>query len=241
MELEDLIEACQRAVGVTVDGNPGPDTWTAIYTRLLGHPPVQPPPADYTLLADGNHNDPWPPPDDMPAFIHKATEGCFFPDPDGIARRAEFKARGGKWGWYHFTSGEDPTDQANYFLRYIAQAGHQPDDLICLDFEESSRNGDSNMTPSGAEQWIQVVEAKLGCKVCVYGSDLLTGALQENADIFAGQPLWPAWYHTAAPVLPAGRNWAIWQYTSNGTPYSDMDRYAGTEAQLRAAWPNIRS
>jgi hypothetical protein len=102
---------------------------------------------------------------------------AFSNDPDGIARRAEFKARGGKWGWYHFTSVQDATDQAHHFLDYVAQAGHQPDDLICLDLKESSRNGDSNMTPDGATQWIQVVEAKLGCKVRIDGSDLLTGAL----------------------------------------------------------------
>lgn len=234
-----MIKACQRAVGVTPDGEPGPDTWTALYTRLLGHAPEPTPEPAYTLLADGNHNDPWPPPSDLPAFIHKATEGCFFRDPYGIDRRKEFKARGGKWGWYHFTSGENPTDQANHFLGYIEQAGAESDDLICLDFEESSRNGDSNMTAEGAAEWIRVVEAKLGCKVCIYGSDLLTGALQENADAFAGRPLWPAWYHSAPPVLPAGRKFAIWQFTANGTPYDDMDRYAGSLDQMRAAWPNL--
>jgi hypothetical protein len=32
----NLIKACQRAVGVKVDGKPGPQTWNAIHKRLTG-------------------------------------------------------------------------------------------------------------------------------------------------------------------------------------------------------------
>jgi len=201
--LDALIKACQTKAGVTADGDAGQNTWTAVYTKLFGHAPA---PSVYTELADGNHNDPWPPPAGFPAFIHKATEGTFFSDSKGVARRDQFKATGGKWGWYHFTSGENATAQANHFLSYLAAAGYNADELVCLDFENSSRSGDRNMTPSEAETWIQVVEARLNCKVCVYGSNLLTDALQDQPPAFAGQPLWPAKYSKFPPVLPAGRS-----------------------------------
>lgn len=35
MDLSQLIKECQDAVGVTVDGKPGPQTWAAIHARLL--------------------------------------------------------------------------------------------------------------------------------------------------------------------------------------------------------------
>ena len=229
MELRDLIIACQTRVGATPDGNPSPDTWQRIYDRLAETTST---PA-YVVFADGNHNDPWPPPADIPAFTHKATEGTYFRDSLGGNRRIDFKGKGGKWGWYHFTSGENVTDQANAFLAFIDNVGYQADDLICLDFEESNRTGDCNITTSEAELWIQIVEAKLGCKVCIYGSDLLTGALRADPNAFSGHPLWPAWYHPSPPVLPSNRKWAIWQFTSNGKPYSDMDRYPGSESDLR--------
>ena len=31
METTDMIRAVQKALGVTIDGNAGPQTWTAIY------------------------------------------------------------------------------------------------------------------------------------------------------------------------------------------------------------------
>lgn len=46
MRIEEMIEAVQRALGVTVDGRAGPETWGAIYAELVkkrvdGKPPQQ--------------------------------------------------------------------------------------------------------------------------------------------------------------------------------------------------------
>jgi peptidoglycan LD-endopeptidase CwlK len=41
MTLTDMIRAVQQALGVEVDGNAGPQTWTAIYNKIC--PNVQPP------------------------------------------------------------------------------------------------------------------------------------------------------------------------------------------------------
>lgn len=185
----------------------------------------------YAEFPDGNHNDPWPPPAGTVAFIHKATQGVHFIDPAGVSRRLQAKP-GILWGWYHFTSGEDPEQQAANFLDHVS--GRCDGDLIVLDFEHSTSGRD--MTPTEAETWIQIVEKVLGCKVVVYGSDLLHNALIDGH--FANQPLWPARYG-ALPSLPGGRKWALWQFTEDGRPYSDMNRFAGTADDLRAVWPNL--
>jgi lysozyme len=227
-----VIEQIQAILGVTVDGVWGPVSNGALQA-LLNAPasqPVQPSPS-YILIADGNHNDPWPPSASIPAFIHKVSEGTFFTDPACATRMGGYT---GKRGFYHFSSGDDPVAQANYFLTALAKVGYQSSDLICLDFEDSSRSDDSNMTTAGAETWIAQVEAALGCTVCVYGSDLLSSALSAGA--FASQPLWPASYNANPPSLPGGRNWAIWQYTAAGSPYDDMDKLTPTAF---AAWPTL--
>ncbi len=40
MTLDATIRAVQAKVGVTVDGNPGPQTWNAIYRSIVGEPPI---------------------------------------------------------------------------------------------------------------------------------------------------------------------------------------------------------
>ena len=42
MTLDATIRAVQAKVGVTVDGNPGPQTWAAIYRQIVGEPPQTP-------------------------------------------------------------------------------------------------------------------------------------------------------------------------------------------------------
>lgn len=49
MTLDATIRAVQAKLGVTTDGNPGPQTWNAIYRSIVGEPPVSSGPA---TLAD---------------------------------------------------------------------------------------------------------------------------------------------------------------------------------------------
>jgi peptidoglycan hydrolase-like protein with peptidoglycan-binding domain len=35
MKIEEMISAVQQNLGVTVDGRPGPETWDALYKRLV--------------------------------------------------------------------------------------------------------------------------------------------------------------------------------------------------------------
>jgi peptidoglycan L-alanyl-D-glutamate endopeptidase CwlK len=46
MNMEELIRAVQKALGIGVDGKAGPETWKAIYARITGKPaPADPPTA----------------------------------------------------------------------------------------------------------------------------------------------------------------------------------------------------
>ena len=49
MTLDTTIRAVQAKIGVSVDGNPGPQTWTAIYRQIVGEPPQT---TDTPTLAD---------------------------------------------------------------------------------------------------------------------------------------------------------------------------------------------
>jgi len=49
MTLDATIRAVQAKIGVTVDGNPGPQTWTAIHRAIVGE---QPAPTGTKTLAD---------------------------------------------------------------------------------------------------------------------------------------------------------------------------------------------
>jgi len=40
MTLDATIRAVQAKLGVTIDGNPGPQTWTAIHRSIIGEPPA---------------------------------------------------------------------------------------------------------------------------------------------------------------------------------------------------------
>lgn len=58
MDRKSLIEAVQTALGIGVDGDPGDETWNAIYAHILGQIPATPPlvvvapPADSARVDD---------------------------------------------------------------------------------------------------------------------------------------------------------------------------------------------
>jgi peptidoglycan LD-endopeptidase CwlK len=52
MKIEEIISAVQRKLGVEVDGRPGPETWGAIYERIVGPAPDATPLASNIALVD---------------------------------------------------------------------------------------------------------------------------------------------------------------------------------------------
>jgi lysozyme len=180
------------------------------------------------------------------AIIHKASEGARFTDRKYHDRRARAKDLGFLWGAYHFASGEDVVHQVENFLSY---ADPDDDDLIALDFEPSSSG--RNMSLPQAHEFITMVKRELGRYPVIYGGSMLREALlgvQADA-LLANCPLWYARYARRLIGIPhqVWPDFTLWQYTDghagpephtvDGAGDCDRNRYAGTTAQLKGAWP----
>ena len=237
----NIVKQLQRRIGLPAekcDGLFGEETLDATLKAVVRYVPTALATTVETMGnaigADGNHDDPWPTPPGIDFFFQKATQGTRVTDPTLAHRLATATV---PIGLYHFTSGENAEDQAKHFIATAKAAGFDvKKHAVVIDFEESARPDivGNDMTAEQAETWIHLVESELGCKVIVYGSDMLVEALENGH--FVNQPLWPAHYRTTAPH---GRTWTFWQYTESGSPYSDMNRYNGTVEQLHALWPNF--
>src|SRR5437764_15047016 len=70
--------------------------------------------------------------DGLLGIIHKATQGTSCLDPTYIAHREAAQDAGLLWGAYHFGTGADGLEQADFFLQNV---GADPGVLLVLDFE----------------------------------------------------------------------------------------------------------
>ena len=178
------------------------------------------------------------------AVIHKATEGATFRDPEFRKRREAARAAGLLWGSYHFSSGVEVGSQVD---NYLAYADPRPDELVCLDWEESTAGAD--MSLAQAEDFVEQVERRIGRAPVLYGGRHLREALGVTAaSPLARCSLWYARFADAPRGVPAlWPRWTFWQYTDgasgpeprtvDGLGPVDRDLFSGTEAELRAGWP----
>ncbi|MFC3694843.1 glycoside hydrolase family 25 protein [Chenggangzhangella methanolivorans] len=178
------------------------------------------------------------------AVIHKATEGATFRDPRFRERREAARAAGLLWGSYHYSSGVEVAAQVE---NYLAYADPQPDELVCLDWEESTAGAD--MSLAQAEEFVALVEARIGRPPVVYGGRHLRETLAGvEASPLARCRLWYARFSDAPRGVPAlWARWTLWQHTDgasgaeprevDGIGPCDRDAFDGTEDELRARWP----
>jgi lysozyme len=191
------------------------------------------------------------------AIIHKATEGVTVQDKRYHPRRDEAKAAGFLWGAYHFSSGLTVADQVANFLTF---AQPEEDELVALDWEESSMKGSKNMTRAQAEEFVQRVADKLGRLPAVYGGGLMRDQLTGvKKSVLSGCPLWYQRYLSTPKGIPTiFDSFTLWQYTDGhlGTKptftdgvsekddhghsingVADRNRFDGTADELRERWP----
>ena len=178
------------------------------------------------------------------AVVHKATEGATFRDPLYAARRTAARAAGLLFGSYHFSSGVPVEKQAENYLTY---ADPRDDELMCLDWEESTAGAD--MTLGQAEAFVALVRERTGRLPVVYGGGHLRETLAgvERSSL-ADCPLWYARFAPEPKGVPAiwGR-WTFWQYTDGSSgpePHAvdglgavDRNLFDGSDAEFRARWP----
>ena len=170
--------------------------------------------------------------------IHKASEGDGYVDPTYADRREEALRAGLCWGAYHFGTSADVDDQVNNFL-----AAADPDDetLVALDLEDYEQN---SMGLDAAEEFVEKVEEALGRPLgCVlYSGNRIKELVPEPSVFWGSRRLWLAHYCSPPPELPTSWDrYFLWQYTDRAQVDGiegpvDGNEYAGTPAELRAAW-----
>jgi GH25 family lysozyme M1 (1,4-beta-N-acetylmuramidase) len=199
------------------------------------------------LVIDTSH---WDPPTDWAGIkangvfgcICKATQGQSYTDPTYKTQRAAALQAGLVWGSYHFGDSTDVQGQVDNFLRFAAP---KISELFALDWED---NAAGTMTKDQAQEWIDLVEKRLGRpgECVIYSGNTAKEALGASADAFFGaRRLWLAQYGST-PVPQA--SWTVpwlWQYTdgtSGPTPHNvgtwsgDINSYAGTPSILVSEW-----
>lgn len=139
-------------------------------------------------------------------------------------------------GAYHFfLVADDPTQQAEFFIRTVGSLG--PDDLPPVIDVESASGTSSNLA-ADVQTWLSVVEQGLGRTPIIY-----TAPSYWNENItggFGGYPLWVAEYGVSSPKPVNGwANWTFWQYSSTGNVAGvngavDQDYFNGNSEELTA-------
>jgi lysozyme len=179
------------------------------------------------------------------AIIHKASEGATFKDPKYRSRKKQALDLGFLWGAYHFSSGTDPSKQANNFLS--VEDASDPNILIALDWEDSTSG--PNMTLPQAERFVLEVKDGTGRFPLIYGGNMIRDNVKEENKILKNCPLWYVRYRETPLGIPTDTwpTFTLWQYTDGslgpeprktpGSSGADRNRFDGTVNQLKAAWP----
>ncbi len=139
-------------------------------------------------------------------------------------------------GAYHFfLAGEDPTQQAEFFIRTVGSLS--PNDLPpVIDVESDS--GVSSHLAADVQTWLNTVAQGLGRTPIIY-----TAPSYWNANMTSGfghYPLWVAEYGVSTPKAVNGwTDWTFWQYSATGKVAGvggevDLDYFNGTQEALTA-------
>src|ERR1700676_2598376 len=95
--------------------------------------------------------------DGIKGVIHKATQGTAFKDPNFTTIRQKSTALGLLVGAYHFGTGGDGLEQAEFFLSVVQPT---PGDLLVLDLEANPQG--PSMTLEEARAFVTHVQAATG-------------------------------------------------------------------------------
>jgi lysozyme len=178
--------------------------------------------------------------------IHKSTQGLAFTDPMYPVNRQKATDAGLRWGAYHFGTGSDGVQQAEFFLE---QTTPSDDTLLVLDFEANAQG--PSMTLEEARAFVTHVKETTGRWPGLYGGHYLKTLLGTNQDIvLANCWFWLSQYGPTAVVPANWETWTMWQYTDGAmgpTPHDvpgigrcDRDRFNGNENALSKLWRSVR-
>jgi lysozyme len=173
--------------------------------------------------------------DGILGVIHKATQGTTRVDPLYIAHRDAALDAGMLWGAYHFGTGADGLEQAEFFLNTV---GPDPDVLLVLDFEANPQG--PSITLEEARAFVTHIQSVTGRWPGLYAGAYLKQLLGTSTDPVLGNCwFWLAQYGPTAVVPPNWATWTMWQYTDGaagmephtvaGIGRCDRDKFNGTQ------------
>ena len=141
--------------------------------------------------------------DGIVAIIQKATQGTGFTDPTFATNRQKAADAGLLFGTYHFGTGADGVDQADFFLNVVQP---NPGDLLVLDFEANAQG--PSMTMEEARAFVTCVQASNLLWPGLYSGHYLKELLQTSNDpVLTNCWLWISQYGSTAVIPPAWKAW----------------------------------
>jgi len=180
--------------------------------------------------------------DQIYGVFHKATQGTSFLDPTYQSHCAAATKAGLLWGAYHFGTGADGLEQADFFLQKV-QPG--PQSLLVLDLEANPQG--PSMTMEEARAFVTHVQAVTGRWPGLYAGAYLKELLGVAKDpVLVNCWFWLSQYGPTPVVPPNWKTWTMWQYTDgaagpgacpvDGIGRCDRSKFNGSEADLVAFW-----
>jgi lysozyme len=210
-----------------------------------------------TNIVDGFHGDVFNFPklkqEGIVGVIHKATQGTNITDPSYKSRRKAAKAAGLLWGAFHFATDSDWEEQVKHFLDVAEPAD---DEVIAWDYENPPAGQGHAMSFAHVHDAVELISSLTKRFPTLYGGNLIRENVGDKADlILKNCPLWYARYRSTPAGVPKG-TWpaaTLWQYTAAEAPNQngpgptkaggklvDRNFFAGSDAELAAAWPFSR-
>ena len=177
--------------------------------------------------------------------IIKATQGIGYVNPDCDRAYQQAKKAGKLLGVYHYAGGNDPIEEAKYFIKNIEE--YIKEAVLCLDWEsgQNSRYGVDDFT--WCKMFLDYVASTTGVKPILYCSQSIMGKFNGIGDY----GLWIAQYanmdatgYQEHPWNEGAYDCAIRQYSSSGrlNGYNgnlDLDKFYGdSNAWHKYANPN---
>jgi len=172
-------------------------------------------------------------------IIHKASEGTGFVDKNYKPMRQKCEGSGIFWGAYHYFRPGNIEAQVNHFVKTADPA---PGTLMALDHEERG------CSAADAEQFLRLLEAKIGRKGVLYSGHLIKEQLGKNINTYLGScRLWVAEWDSSPTHQASWKDLWLHQFTGDGKgplPHSvpglgtniDINRFYGTMEELTEQW-----
>ena len=158
--------------------------------------------------------------------IIKATQGVGYVNPDCDRAYQQAKKAGKLLGVYHYAGGNDPVEEAKYFIKHTE--GYIKEAILCLDWEsgQNSRYGVDDFT--WCKMFMDYVTSATGVKPLLYVSQSIMNKFNGIGDY----GMWIAQYANMDVTGYQEHPWNEGAYTCAIRQYSSSGRLNGYDGNL---------